>query len=150
MDRRYKKRMAAHWARERVRALRAVESRDYSSWFDLWHTHSDWKSRGTRFLEDRDAVAAITYEVLLRAESLAGKSGNSIQVFATICEDTGSNAVYIHSENPNGTEFPHTFPTVEWGVEGPPELVGLVNLATHEVGRAQYEDSVDYIIRKRA
>lgn len=60
MDRRYLKRMSVYWAREKKKALMALDSLDMSSWFDLWHTHPDWKSKGNRFPHDRATVAKLS------------------------------------------------------------------------------------------
>lgn len=149
MDHRYKKRMNAYWTRERIKVLSAIYSLNFSSWFDLWHTHTDWKSKGNRFPEHRATVAEITYEALKHAERLAATANDAvIQIFATICVDSGNNAIYIHSANPNGTVFPHEFPGTEWGVGAPTELAGLIVKTTHEVGRAQHGEDVYFIIRK--
>ena len=150
MDHRYKKRMNAYWTRERIKVLSAISSLNFSSWFDLWHTHPDWNSKGNRFPEHWATVAAITYEAFKHAERLAATANASaIQVFATICVDSGNNAIYIHSDNPNGTTFPHEFPSTEWGVGDPAELAGLIEQTTHEVGRKQYGEDVYFIIRKK-
>jgi len=138
--------MMAYWAKQRRKALLVLEGRDYSSWFNLWHTHPDWKSRGNRSLEDRAAVAAITCELLGRAEQLGAHRQDSLQVFAMICEDTGSNAIYLHSENPYGIPFPYQFENTEWNVACPPELAGLVDPSSYQVGKTQAND---YVIRKR-
>ncbi|MEQ1531696.1 MAG: hypothetical protein ABL925_20480 [Methylococcales bacterium] len=106
MNRRYQKRMSAYWIRKKRKALKAFDRLDMSSWFDFWHTHPDWKSKGNRYLETRAMVAKLTYELLTYAENLAQFRNKPIQIFASICEDTGNNAVYVHTENPNGTIFP--------------------------------------------
>lgn len=151
MDRRYRKRMDAYWFRQERKALRDLEIRDIEKgWFDLWHTHPDWRSKGNRFPKNRKAVAAITYRLLLRAEELAATRKEPIQVFAILCEDTGSNAVYLHTPNPNGTPFPCELEATDWGLKELPNLGSLVDTNTHEIGKSQHEDGTDYIIRKRA
>jgi hypothetical protein len=147
MDSRYKRKMERFWAREFKRAKTVVDSVQSSEWFDFWHTHLDWKSKGNRYPESRANVARLTYELLLYAESKVAQRTKPIQVFAQIHQDTGSNAVYLHSENSNGTEFPYQFENFEWSVETPPELIGVVDIKTHEIGRVQYEDGVVYAIR---
>ena len=150
MDQRYLKRMTAYWGRQKIKSTRSIEGLDYSSWFDFWHTHPDWKSKGNRCPQDRASVALITYELLLYAEKRAESRKAPIQIFATICEDTGRNAIYLHSENPNGRPFPEPFPNVIWGATQPSELAGIVDLETHEIGRSEYSGEIDYIIRRRA
>lgn len=140
--------MERFWAREFKRARSAIDSVQSSEWFDFWHTHLDWKSKGNRYPESRANVARLTYELLLYAESKLTQRTKPIQVFAQTHQDTGNNAVYIHSENPNGTEFPYKFEDFEWQIEAPSELAGVVDLSIHEIGFAQYNDAHVYAIRK--
>jgi hypothetical protein len=142
--------MEAYWPLCFKRACRSLERLDYSTWFDLWHTHLDWRSKGNRFPELRKSVAVITYRALVHAERLALTAKQPIQVFGTVCEDTGSNAVYLHTPNPNSTPYPFGFPNVVWAVPLPPELHGVVDLKAHEVGKLIHSDGVDYVIRKLA
>ena len=77
------------------------------------------------------------------------EGGGEIQFFATICEDTGDNAIYIHTENPNGTEFPAKFENTDWVCEVPLELVVIVDMSTYEIGKTQYSNEVGYVLRKK-
>ncbi len=149
MDRRYRKRMDAYWTREERKSRGDFERLDFSTWFDLWHTHPDWDSKGNRYPENRARVIEITCRLLHHAEQLAAKRVDPIQVFATICVDSGNNAVYLHSENPNGSPFPYSFEDVQWAIETPSELRDLVDPATHEVGRMRNIDGDEYLIRSR-
>lgn len=149
MDRRYKRKMQRYWEREIKNTMASIDNRDFSKWFDHWHTHIDWKSKGNKFPESRATVAKMTYDLLLYAEAAGSNRKEPIQFFATVCQDTGSNAVYIHTENPNGTEFPTNFADTEWGCEAPIELLDVLDIATHELGRTQYEDEAVYVIRKK-
>lgn len=149
MDRRYLKRMSTHWARKERMALARLDRLDFTTWFDLWHTHPDLRSKGNRCIEDRISVVEITYRLLQHAEQLTATRGDLIQVFATISADTGSNAVYVHTANPNGTPFPHALDYVRWGVDPPPELSNAIDLATHEVGQTQGVITAEYVIRSR-
>jgi hypothetical protein len=146
MDRRFQKRITHYLAQQERKGIEALAKLDMTGWFDFWHTHIDWKSKANRA---KPMVAKITYSLLQQAEALAEKRHDSIQVWATLCEDTGNNAVYFHSLNPNGTAYPYSFDGVEWGISEPPEAENLLN-STHEIGRCQYTNEVVYIIRKRA
>lgn len=149
MDRRYQKRMSAYWHRAKKKAIAGLERLNFSTWFDFWHTHPDWYSKGNRFPENRAMVAKITYELLCYAEKLSQLRSEPIQIFATICEDTASNAVYIHTENPNGTPFPDKFTDTIWDAPPPPELVDVVNEITHIIGKQIFSDETIYIIHSR-
>jgi len=149
VDRRYRKRAFAHLARALVSARRSVERLDVHGWFDLRHTHIDWKSIGNRHMETRAEVARQTYALLRHAERHFLARTAALQIFATICEDTGSNAVYVHSANPNGTPFPQAFPGADWNVALPPELEGIVESAVYEAGEIHFRAEKQYIIRLR-
>ena len=130
--------------------MAALDHLGTNNWFDLWHTHPDWKSKGNRFPENRVAVAQLTYHLLQYAENITIPRNLAIQIWASVCEDTGNNAVYLHTENPNGTPFPYQFEGVEWGVSGPLEIRTIINKSMHEIGRIRYADETVYIIRKKA
>jgi hypothetical protein len=151
MDKRYRKRLARYLDRETAKNRRALERLDYSLWFDYWHTHPDWRIKCNRFPEARAMAASATYGLLQYAEQLASARNGEIQVFGTLCENTGDNAVYLHSANPNRTPFPVDFSGVHWDVSLPGELDGIVNSERHQVGEQTFEDgSFQYLIRTRA
>ena len=148
MDRRYRKRIARYLEREAEKNRRALEQLDYGSCFDYWHTHPDWRIRCNRFHEARAMAASATYELLQYAEHLASGRSGEIEVFGSLCENTGDNAVYLHSANPNGTPFPVEFSGVQWDVSLPGELAGIVNPERHQIGLQTLEDgSFQYFIR---
>jgi hypothetical protein len=151
MDKRYRTRLSRYLDRETAQNKRALDKLDYSSWFDYWHTHPDWRMKCNRFSEAKAMAASATYGLLQYAEQLAAVRNGEIQVFGTLCENTGDNAVYLHSVNPNGTPFPVDFSEVQWDVSLLGELAGIVNTEQHQVGAQNLEDgSSQYLIRARA
>jgi len=150
MDRRYKKKMDRHWNVQLARAKAVVDELDFSSWFDFWHTHVDWDCKGNRYPESRAAVAKATYELLRYAEAAAVARDEPIQIFAQICRETGSNAVYIHSGNPNGSSFPCKFEDTNWSPSTPPELEGVIDRDLHELGVSHFGEEETYVIRAKA
>lgn len=148
MDRRYLKRMDAYWARVE-RRRRSFDGIVNSDFFDLWHTHIDWRGRGNRSLPDRMHVAELTYRLLLDLETFARSRPFPVQCWATLSEDTGSNGVYLHSANPNGTPFPYEFDGIEWEAPPPPETASIDYAATHKVGRLRYADATVHVIQLR-
>lgn len=146
MDRRFQKRIERYLAeRERI-ALDHFEELDMASWFDFWHEHPDFKFKANRA---KTLVANLTYSLLKKLELLASERTEPIQIWATLCENTGNNAIYVHSPNPNGAPFPYSFEGVVWGVAEPPEAIGLLD-QTHEIGKSDYDDEMVYFIRQRA
>lgn len=150
MDRRYRKKMNAHWARAETKARRTVDSLDLSSWFDNWHTHVDWHGKGNSCQENRADVAAATVRLLQHIEHRATGRREPIQLWAMLFGDTRYNAVYAHSKNPNGTPFPHSFGDVAWGKLAPDWMTAAVPDDTYEIGTASDADEVVYLIRRRA
>ena len=75
MDRRFKKKMDLYWDREVKKAKKCIDSLDFSTWFDFWHTHPDWNSKGNKLPELRRAVAQMTYDLLGYAEVIGSVRG---------------------------------------------------------------------------
>jgi hypothetical protein len=148
MDRRYRKRMAAYWARAETRACRKIDGLDLSSWFDYWHTHVDWDGRGNAHAENRADVAASTVRVLRHLATRAEVRHEPLQIWATLCSDTMSNAVYAHSPNPNGTPYPAEHRGVSWG-ESVPKWVDAAVDPAQEVGTTGHGTDLVYVIRPR-
>jgi len=146
MDRRFQKRIAGYLAKREKAVSDHIAQLNVNGWFDFWHDHPDMKCRANRA---KSMVALLTYTLLQKAEGLCKDREAPIQVWATLCENTGDNAVFLHTANPNGTPFPYGFEGVEWGVSEPPEARGLIR-SSHEVGRRQYDNETVYFIRKRA
>jgi len=147
MDRRRRSRHFRRWAEAYASAVRSIDRLDVATWFDLWHTHIDWKSMGNRHAEGRSEIARLTYALLRHVEQRFSARSAPVQIFATVCQDTGSNAVYVHSNNPHGTPFPHEFPDVQWGAP-PTGLAGIVDTVTHRVGRIRYTDGTAHVIER--
>lgn len=151
MDRRYQKRINRYWKQMEGKGLSALSRINLNGWFSYWHTHPDWKSKGNKCPENRQSAIELSYRLLLVAENLCEQRSDTIQCWATICEDTGSNAIYLHTENPNGTPYPYAFDGYEWNIEAEnPILSKVVNLSTHEVGKLTWPEEIIYIIRKRS
>lgn len=149
MDRRYRKRMQAYWARAEARGRRKIDDLDLSSWFDCWHTHVDWYGRGINRPENIPEIAAATVRLLRYLEMIAKDRPEPIQLWATLCGNTMNNAVYAHSRNPNGTIYPHDFPGVTWDSPAPDWAASAVP-NTHQIGTTCYDDGVVYLVRQRA
>ena len=103
------------------------------TWYDLWHTHIDWRGLpGNR--HSRDHLAAL-FTVLHRVEKQAETLDRLHQVWAVIdTSDAAQDAVYLHTPNPNKDNFPFPFEGVTWGVEVPSMLLGFVSPQDYEIG----------------
>ncbi len=150
MDRRFSKRMAIYWRGQLLTAERDLDRVDINSWFDLWHTHIDWKSKGNKCPETRLAAANLTYSVFQLAEQKAKARTAPIQLWAIFYSDTGRNAIYYHTPNDNGSDFPFAFEGVTWGIEPSNELKSIPLSPHHEWGvYTASDDEISYFLRPR-
>ncbi|GAB6197436.1 hypothetical protein PAGU2595_027660 [Lysobacter xanthus] len=140
--------MERYWARAEAKALRSVDRLDPASWFDLWHTHLDWYGRGNSCSENRLMVNAAAVRVLQYLERRLAARTEPVQVWADLSQDTANTGIYAHSENPNGSPFPVSFPNVVWGQLVPEEVAGAVP-PSHMVGTASHEGRAWYIVQRR-
>jgi hypothetical protein len=139
--------ITAYLHKQYAEAVKAVESRDISGWFDLWHTHIDWDSRANRFPSTRALVARMAYELLGVAERHFASRQEPVQLFALIDHhDTGNSAVFAHTPNPNGTAYPCEL-LVEWGTQAPPILADVVDRTRYDIGIGKEDGK--YFIRPR-
>ena len=145
MDRRAHKRISRYLQRQEREASARIAELDPRGWFDLWHTHLDWNSKANR---DGRQVARRLVRLLGQAHERMKSRESAVQVWATVCESTGDSAVYVHSENPNGTPFPHDFGDVMWG-QTAAEVREAVS-PDHEVGVIRYGSEVVHIVRLKA
>ena len=149
MDRRLKKRMERYWKKERNKSLREIQGIDINGWFDYWHIHPDWYFKGNRNKETRAWVAAITYDLLQVVEEFTKSQYSRLQVWAILCENTGNNAIFIHSENPNKTPYPNMFDNVEWGVKEPLDAEGIIDRNIYKLGKEIRKGEAIYYIYKK-
>lgn len=123
---------------------------DNESWFYFWHIHLDFYGVGNQSLKvRREHIKAqlILYEKLL-------KELESFQVpyQSWICiheEDTGSDAVYIHTPNPNDDYFPHLPSGLNWSCEIPISFREFIDQDKYNVGyyKSEYEET--YFIQSK-
>lgn len=145
MDRRFKAKIERYLAKQVASSTAHIRSRDVDGEFDLWHVHPDFDVRANRAAP---LVAAATLQLLAVAQQHFARRCSPLQIFATFCENTGDNAVYVHSCDGNAAELP--FAGVVWGVELPQELRSPVFEQGYEFGRIQYATEVVHVVRARA
>lgn len=113
------------------------------SWFNHWHTHSDWAGYGNSTPEARrKSVAALIEKlraVLIEATSYPG----DLQSYACIFPDSSNDLVALHSENGSGN-YPFDFDEVEWDVPIPELFEGMINLSKARVGRSITDEGPVY------
>jgi hypothetical protein len=123
---------------------------DYESWFDFWHIHLDFMMKGNDSLKFRrehiKAHISLYNKVLKKLEG----AGKPYQSWVCIYErDTGADALYIHTPNPNNHSFPHKIQNVKWNCDIPSSFKDLINLNKYNVGFYQLEDEKEYFIQSK-
>ncbi len=104
---------------------------DRKKWCDLWHVHFDWKSFGNLGPIHRRKHLAAVCQAFRRAQVELALQPTPFQVFLCVYKkDCGSDAVYVHTQNPNGTEFPISFNEYKLLSKAPPLLVVDSTLST--------------------
>jgi len=77
------------------------------SWFDLWHTHADWKGDGNNDWLTREKFIGELVDFYMDLKSKMKDFPRDYQLFILIIEeDSSQDSVYIHSKNPNDDNFP--------------------------------------------
>jgi len=102
-----------------------------TDWYDWWHTHVDWDGKGNLGRWHRRQHLKMLFKCYQNIKCQIDKSNFTSQVFMLISNsDSSQDAVYIHTENPNGTEYPEKFSGVQWNIKVPALLKGL-NIPKH-------------------
>lgn len=149
MDRRYEKRINRYWVKMQSQCREVLGEIASTEWFDFWHTHLDWDGKGNARVENRIRCNELTYEMLKLAESITDHRGNDIQCFAIIKENSMDNSIYIHSQNPNGSEFPFRYAGVDWEYSDS-QMAKIIDCSCHELGIFKGDDEATIFIRKKA
>jgi hypothetical protein len=93
----------------------SVSKLDFSggpgSWFDLWHTHVDWKGEGNKNWTVREKFLTKLFRLFRQYKTALKSYPNDYQLWIEIdVNDSGEDAVYIHTKNPNSDNFPIKVP----------------------------------------
>ncbi|MDJ1502488.1 hypothetical protein [Xanthocytophaga agilis] len=93
----------------RIKELDLDFSGGTGSWFDFWHTHVDWKRKGNQSWKARLPYLKELIDSFHYLKDALKMYPKDYQLWILIDEkDSGEDAVYIHSENPNQDNFPLT------------------------------------------
>lgn len=119
-------------------------------WFDLWHHHIDWEGFGDLSWLHKRRHLAILLRTLTKARLELQSSGMPYQLFATVhTYESASNAVYVHTPNPNGTQFPCELSGQP--LEAMPALLaGRVDPTQYQVLASLHAEDTTYVIQLRA
>jgi len=120
------------------------------NWFDLWHIHVDWDSIGNEHPELRKISLNYIFKYFDKIVEMTKSFKKAHQIFVSICLiDSGQDAVYLHTENPNGTEFPYNYGETVWISEIPSILSDFVELKKHDIGFISDTDIDWYVVKMK-
>lgn len=90
------------------------------SWFELMHWHPDIYGTGNSGADARSACLTIARQYLDKALAELSAWGSPSQCwFLSEEHDSGEDALYVHTPNPNRQNFPYPFKGVEWHMPAP-------------------------------
>jgi hypothetical protein len=120
-----------------------------ANWFDLWHTHVDWRGEGNAGPQERQPFLRALFALWAEVETVARDLTCPWQSWLVIdAGDSSQDAVYLHTPNPNRDNFPYPFAGVVWGVEPPDWLAELLTGTGAEVGRSDHEGAELFWVRR--
>lgn len=124
-------------------------SGDSSSWFDLWHTHSDWQGEAQNNLEKRIASIKKLITLYEQFRQKLKTYPRPFQLWIEIWEDDSSeDAVYIHTANPNNDNFPIRLEPEETPNFKDSALKDFIEKLPFTVaGRKGFEENVFYLYK---
>jgi len=141
-----------HYYRELTRKSRNYAVRmDKKQWCDLHHDHFDWDGKGNTDRTHHVRHLNALLRALRRARTELESYGHPYQLFAYVdLKNSADDALYVHTPNPNGTEFPNPIDDVSVLVQAPPILAARVDSKHYEVRRHGRESSSIYYVVPRA
>lgn len=76
-------------------------------WFDLWHTHFDWKGYGNNSFKRRKPHLDKLFRHFDILEEKAKSLQTEFQIWATLLDfESYDDALFLHTPNPNQGNFP--------------------------------------------
>lgn len=103
-------------------------------WCDYWHDHFDWDGVGNQSKLDRRRHLKALFHAFGRAQRELAAQPAPYQVFVNISrDDSMSDALYVHTPNPNAQNFPTDFAQRIFLSRVPPLLTGCVDLTRYRI-----------------
>ena len=123
---------------------------DDNSWYDYWHRHLDFFGLGNDSLQVRRAHIKAHISLYTRILTQLEQLNKPYQTWVCIHdEDTGSDAVYIHTPNPNSDDFPAKFDFLKWDCKLPNAFSDLIDKTQFNIGYYESELERVYYIQSK-
>lgn len=112
------------------------------SWFDFWHTHLDFDGYGNDSLKIRKKHIKSLFILLNNLNEKLKEWGHPYQIWVEISSnDSASDAVFVHSINPNETNFPYKIPHLcKNDIKLPEYLIDVINLSEYMISSYETEE----------
>ena len=121
---------------------------DDESWYNHWHLHLDWKGVTDESVKHRRSHIKYYLKIFERIENQSRGKGIDFQTWICIDPGFGSvDAIYIQTNNPH-SEYPIQISEIEWDIEIPELLKGLINKEEYVIGSTKHKKSFYYYIFK--
>jgi hypothetical protein len=118
-----------------------------NSWFDLWHTHVDWDREGSKHWEKRKKFLLELIVLYGQYKAELKRYPGNYQLWISIDDiDSGQDAVYIHTKNPNADNFPIKVPGDKDIKTKSKELKYFLETIDFEIIRYETEDGDIYYL----
>lgn len=112
---------------------------DFQSWFDMWHTHTDWRGYGNISWKHRHQhLKALVRRFNFLKNKISEKS-EEFQIFIMVdINDSSQDAVFIHTGNPNEENFPIQFKEYNGRIKMSKELTEFIESLNIEYFRYKW------------
>lgn len=121
---------------------------DDESWYNHWHIHLDWKGITDESVKHRRSHIKKYLKILEHIDHQSRGYGIIFQSWIYIDPGFGScDAIYMQTKNPY-SEYPTKILDIEWDIEIPELLKGLIITEEYVIGRTKYNNSFYYYLYK--
>lgn len=98
------------------------------SWFDFWHVHLDFDGHGNGHLKMRKAHVQALFHLMKELETALHTWGQPYQIWIELSRlDASSDAVFVHTNNPNADNFPCSVPSLAESVRPLPNYLHTID-----------------------
>ncbi|NEW06809.1 hypothetical protein GK047_12385 [Paenibacillus sp. SYP-B3998] len=114
------------------------------AWYDLWHRHLDFGGLGNNSLKIRREHIKAHLHLYSRFLKQLENFNKPYQTWVCIHEeDSGADAIYVHSPNPNSEVFPLNLDYIKWDCKLPQTFNDLIDVTQYNVG--YYESEIERV-----
>ena len=109
LDKRYLKKLNRYWTKMGKYFINYISLLDTTTWFDMYHIHTDWEGKGNKNSTNRKNSIHLAYKALQYLEEFTLKYPKEIQTWIFIHENSYEDAVNLHTQNDNKSPYTYSF-----------------------------------------